>query len=247
MSSSTPMPGASAGRCTRRARWSECRQAHARAVPGLALLQRVPFEHEEVRHCRADMAGRHRAERRRDEVGRERDVVDLARCAILRLSERPPHFGTSGITTSAPCCWKSSRSPNAGRGSRRRRSACGCAHGSASAPRHSRPEPAPPAEQIERLHGSGDAAGARHVVAGMQIDAEIDVGTDRVARRRHALDHGAQFGAVDRVLKASNLAGWFRSSISNLSAVKPSATMRFALAAQPSGEPDSSSPSPQSA
>src|SRR5689334_18759779 len=47
------------------------------AVPDLAFLQGVPFENQEVRHAGADMAGRHGAQRRGDEVRREGDVVDF--------------------------------------------------------------------------------------------------------------------------------------------------------------------------
>jgi hypothetical protein len=34
----------------------------------------------------------------------------------------------------------------------------------------------------------------------VQVDAEIDVRTDRIAHRRDALDHGAQLGAIDSVV-----------------------------------------------
>ncbi len=56
-------------------------------------------------------------------------------------------------------------------------------------------------EQIVGLELPGKARRARDVVAGVDIDAEVDVRPDRLTHSRHPLDHGLDLPAAEGVIE----------------------------------------------
>ena len=147
------------------------------------------------------MAGRHRAQRRGNEVGGKGQVVDLGQIGDLPALRQPSAFGNVGHDdVGALLLHEFAEAPA-------QIEVLADADGSLAAHPYLfqrfnifRRDRLFQPHQVEALHFRRYPAGAGNVIARVQVDAQVNVRPDGLAHRSHPLHHGAQLCVVDGVV-----------------------------------------------